>query len=72
MNAQNIIASTVTERFKHKVLFRPQGIMAFVYSVLPKGGILKFDQTGNYACACFDNLIDFNDFRTKLSHITNV
>lgn len=60
------------EKYQHKVLFKPQGILAFVHSVLPEGGILKFDKNGPYACACFDNVIDFNDFKAKISNVTSV
>ena len=69
LNTQ-ITTSSVTEKNPHKVLFKPQGILAFVHSILPKGGILKFEKTGRYACACFNNTIDFNNFKTALAHIT--
>jgi len=72
MNAQHVTAPTVTEKYPHKVVFKPQGVLAFVHSILPHGGILRFTKNGSHACACFDNLIDFNDFRTKLSHVTIV
>ena len=62
----------IHETHQHKVLFKPQGLLALVHSILPKGSILKFDKNGKYACACFDNIIDFNNFKTKLSHIISV
>lgn len=70
MNTQN--STTSHETHKHKVLFKPQGILGFIHSILPKGGILRFEKNGNYACACFDNVIDYNEFKTKLSHVTTV
>lgn len=72
MNTQHVISPTVTGKHLHKVPFKPQGILAFVYSILPKGGFLKFEKNGKYACACFDNVIDFNDFRNKLALVTFV
>ncbi len=71
MNTQHVTAPSVTEKHIHKVLFKPQGILAFVHSILPEGGILRFDKNQNFACACFDNTIDFNDFQSKLSLVTN-
>ena len=70
MNTQNNITSHETH--EHKVLFKPQGILGFIYSVLPNGAILKFEKTGTYACACFDNLIDFNEFKSKLSLVQRI
>lgn len=67
MNTHNI-----AETHQHKVLFKPQGVLAFAHSILPSGGILKLEKNGIYACACFDNVIDYNTFRTKLSCVTSV
>jgi len=71
LNTQNI-TSSVIEKHPHKVLFKPQGILAFVHSILPSGSILRFEKNGKYACACFDNTIDFNNFKAKLALITTV
>ena len=70
MNALSITTSSL-EGYQHKVLFRPQGILAYVNSILPNGGILRFDQMGSFACACFDNTIDYNRFKAKLAIVRN-
>lgn len=71
MNTQNS-TTPVTEKYPHKVLFKPQGLLAFVHSILPKGGILRFEKNGGYACACFDNTIDYNNFKAKLALMTSI
>jgi len=68
----NATTTVNTEKHCHKVIFRCHGMLGLVHSIAPAGMILKFDQTGKYACACFDNTIDFNDFRKKLSCVTSV
>ena len=67
MNEQN--NTTPIETHPYKVLFTPQGILAFVHCILPEGGVLRFDKTGTSACACFDNLIDYNKFKYKLAEV---
>lgn len=67
MNAQLATPPQNTDNHPHKVLFTtPIGYVAFVVSILPEGGMLKFDETGRYCCACFDNLSDCNNFRDLL------
>lgn len=65
------ITTFAPEKYQHKVLFKPQGILAYVHSILPIGGILRFDPKGSYACACFDNTIDYNCFKAKLAIVSN-
>lgn len=59
------------ERYCHKVLFKVKGRLAMIHTFIENGMIIRMDDKYEYACACFDNTIDYNDFKDKIAHLVS-
>lgn len=70
MNNENI---TMTQRENncYKVLFKVRGNLAMIHTLMQHGMHINMDAKCEYACAYFDNVIDYNDFQEKLAHISH-
>lgn len=70
MNNNNT-AALQQEKYPYKVLFRVNGNLALIHALSEKGVVIRVDQMYYHACACFDNTIDYNDFKEKMSRISS-
>ena len=55
-----------TEKKSYKVLFEVANNSSVISQLRDCGVIVNMEQTGRLACACFDNLIDYNDFKDHM------
>lgn len=54
------------EKFHLKVPFNVNGNLGLIKRLCEDGVIVRVDATCHTACACYDNEIDYNDFKHKL------
>lgn len=64
----NVISAKLDSK-TYKIPFRVYGHFAFLQELIRRGFDVKIDSTYQYACVCFDNTIDYNDFKTKMKEI---
>jgi len=69
MNSKSI-PSEIDKKYCHKVLFDVNGHLAMVHSFIQMGIMIKMDDSCKYACACFDNTHDYNNFKSKIAQLS--
>ena len=55
-----------TEKKSYKVLFEVANHSCIIDQLRNHGVTVNVEQTGRLACACFDNLIDYNNFKYQI------
>lgn len=65
MNTQKITPPDHQFRFP----FRVRGNLCLIEYYSKRGVVIEVDPTCKYACACFDNSIDYNSFKRCLVSI---
>ena len=65
MNMNTTITPPDTFRFP----FRVKGNLSVIDYYSRQGVVIEVDPTCKYACACFDNSIDYNSFKRGLVSI---
>lgn len=58
------------ERNCHKVFFHVKGKLAMIHALLDSGMDIRMNAECTHACACFDNTIDYNNFKTRIASLS--
>ena len=61
--------TTQTEKNCHKVLFRVKGKLAMILELKKKGYDIRMNEECTHACACFDNVLDYNQFKSMINSL---
>jgi len=65
----NQVSNDQKEKNCHKVLFSVKGNLAMVHLLQQKGMDIRVNPEYTHACACFDNLIDYNHFKAMINSL---
>ena len=63
----NKVNETQREKSQHKVLFHVKGKLAMIHVLQQNGMDIRMNPECTHACACFDNLIDYNRFKSMIN-----
>ena len=68
----NKVTAAQKEKNCHKVLFNVKGKLAMIHVLQQRGMDIRITPECTHACACFDNLIDYNAFKTMIDSLNTV